>query len=99
MEIKDLLEKYKNIPIQDFKLETDNEKKKRVLKEMIFTLNEDRVKSGRKKLNDSFYCIKLAQSGLKTFNDIYWFHKYCKEAKNYSSCWWWSLKSQEKNEN
>jgi hypothetical protein len=97
MELKDYLEKYKSATsIKDFDfIESEAEKKKKVLKQMIFRLNEDRIKSGRKKLSDAFYCIKLAESGMKTSADLYWFHKYCEEAKNYGSCWWWSLKSQE----
>lgn len=56
-------------------------------------LNEDRRGAGFKELSPSFYAIKMAQSGMKSVRDLEWFYGYCKEAKNFSSTWWWSLKA------
>lgn len=56
-------------------------------------LDAVRKENGFKKLGAKFYSVKMAQSGLKTVRDLYWFYAYCNDAKNFSKCWWWSLKA------
>lgn len=55
-------------------------------------LDENRVKNGFKKLGPRFYSIKMAESKLTT-QDLYWFYRYCEDAKDFGKTWWWSLKS------
>lgn len=56
-------------------------------------INEKRVADGLKPLPNAFFNKKMAQSGLKTNHDLYWFFAYCDETKNFDKTWWWSLKA------
>jgi hypothetical protein len=51
-----------------------------------------REQNGFKKLGAKFYSIKMAQAKLTT-KDLYWFYRYCEDAKDFSKTWWWSLKA------
>ncbi len=93
MEIKDLLEKYKT----NDKNTVQKSERAELVKKFVDRLNGDRLSSGFKALPASFYAVKMAQARLST-NDLYWFYRYCQEAKSFSKCWWWSLKPEEKNE-
>lgn len=87
MEIKDLLERYKTI--QPKPIHTSE--RAELVKKFVERLNYDRVQSGRKALPASVYAIKMANAGLKSNHDLYWFFAYCDEAKNFSATWWWAL--------
>lgn len=56
-------------------------------------INEKRIADGLKPLQSGFLNKKMADAGLKTNSDLYWFYRYCEEAKNFDKCWWWSLKA------
>lgn len=88
MEIKELL---KNYQLKQRDEKTPRSEREEVLKKFTDKLNADRVASGRKPLGGGFYAIKMAQSGVKTKSDLYWFYRYCEDAQNFSSTWWWSL--------
>jgi hypothetical protein len=87
MEIKDILEGYK-IKKTGVQLSERSE----LVKKFVERLNSDRRQTGRKDLPASFYAIKMAQAKLNT-QDLYWFWRYCEDAQNFSSTWWWSLNS------
>jgi len=89
MQIKDIIEQYKT-RYQPEKFQKSE--RAEIVKKFVDVLNDDRIKSGRKSLSASFYAIKMAEAKLST-QDLYWFFAYCQESKNFSSCWWWSLKS------
>lgn len=59
-----------------------------------FTLKLDgaREQNGYKKLGPKFYSIKMAEAKLST-QDLYWFYRYCEDAKDFGKCWWWALKA------
>ena len=56
-------------------------------------INASRIRDGLKPLKNAYINMKMAQSGLKSNFDLYWFYKYCDETKNFDKTWWWSLKS------
>lgn len=58
-------------------------------------INGNRVRDGLKPLNNAFLNRKMADAGLRTNFDLYWFFKYCDETKNFDKTWWWSLKTKE----
>ncbi len=89
MQIQDLIENYKvGKPTKTFQ----KSERAEIVKQFVDRLNADRVVMGYKPLRASFYAIKMAESGLKTNSDLYWFYRYCEEAKDFSKTWWWSLK-------
>lgn len=57
-------------------------------------INESRKRDGLKELPNAFLNKKMADAGLKTNHDLYWFFAYCNETKNFDKTWWWSLKPQ-----
>lgn len=67
-----------------------------IVKKFVDRLNEDRIKSGYKPLPASVYAIKMAETGLKTNSDLYWFWGFCNDAKHFSKCWWGTMKEQKK---
>lgn len=56
-------------------------------------INTKRVADGLKPISNGFINMKMAQSGLKTNTDLYWFFAYCEESKNFDKTWWYSLKA------
>lgn len=64
-----------------------------ILTKFIKKLNEARTLSGYRPLRSAFYAVKMANAGLKTTSDLYWFYRYCEDANDFSKCWWWSLNS------
>lgn len=88
MEIKYLLENYKVQKKESFYPKSERAE---IIKKFVDRLNDDRKSSGRKALGANVYAIKMAEAGLKSNQDLYWFYRYCDDAKNFSSCWWWSL--------
>lgn len=63
-----------------------------IVKKFVFKLNDARKQANYKPLPASFYAIKMAESGLKTNTDLYWFFRYCEDAKDFGKTWWWSLR-------
>ncbi len=88
LQINHLLEEYKN---KDNRQVYQKSERAEIVKKFVDKLNADRVRDGRKPLPASFYAIKMAQSGLKSNFDLYWFYGYCNDARNFSSTWWWAL--------
>ncbi len=95
MEIQEILKTY----IENSEKKKDNfEKSERadIVKKFVIKLNEARKIANYKELPASFYAIKMAESGLKTNSDLYWFYRYCEDAKDFGKCWWWSLRGEKK---
>ena len=65
-----------------------------LIKMFVDKLNCDRLLGGFKTLPASFYAIKMYEAGLKSDFLLWWFWGYCKDTKNFSSTWWWALKSE-----
>lgn len=63
-----------------------------ILERFITRLNSER--GNYKPLSAGFIAARMAQAGLKSNTDLYWFYKYCDDAKHFSKCWWWALKKQ-----
>lgn len=61
-----------------------------IIKEFVDRLNKERGGS-YKPLSAGFVASKMYNAGLKDDFDLYWFLGYCKDARNFSSCWWWAL--------
>jgi hypothetical protein len=93
--IKDILERYKN---NSFNKESNKNhpisQRHQLIDKFAQKLNAKRVENGFKPLTHAFLNKKMAESGLKTDSDLYWFYKYCDETKNFDKVWWWSLKPQ-----
>ncbi len=68
-----------------------------LIKKFVDRLNEDRIASKMTPLPPHIYAIKMYQSGLKTDFLLWWFYGYCNDARDFSKCWWWSLKADNKN--
>lgn len=67
-----------------------------LMKRFVDRINADRLANGYKELSARYIVTKMYQCGLKDDFDLNWFFGYCNDAKNFSSCWWWSLKCQKK---
>jgi hypothetical protein len=63
-----------------------------IVKKFVDRLNQERTFAGFNPLKPSVYAIKMADAGLKTNQDLYWFYRYCDDAKSFGKCFWWSLK-------
>lgn len=63
-----------------------------ILEQFITRLNGER--GTYKPLTAGFIASRMAQAGLKSNTDLYWFYKYCDDAQHFSKCWWWALKKQ-----
>lgn len=87
--IKEILEQYKIAKMDDSPISERHE----LISKFTKRLNENRIVDGLKPLSCSFVNFKMAQAGLKTNYDLYWFYAYCNEAINFDKTWWWSLKS------
>lgn len=92
MHISDILSRYKQTTKPTKVLYPRQE----IIKKFVDRLNSSRTESNLKPLPASVYAIKMYQSGLEDDQDLNWFYGYCNDAKNFSSCWWWSLKPQKK---
>jgi hypothetical protein len=57
------------------------------------TLNSKRDGKRYRKLTYAAVAVKLSHLSLQ---DLYYFWRYCEDAKNFSSCFWWSLKVEKK---
>lgn len=89
MDIQEILKNYK------IGRDTNAPKSERaeLVGKFVDRLNKSRIENNYKPLPARFYAVKLAQSGLKTNGDLYWFFAYCDETKNFDKTFWWSLKS------
>lgn len=88
MQIKEILQNYR------IQVEVKGQAKSRreeVINNFIEILNSDRLSNGYPKLSAGFIVSKMARAGIKSEQDLYWFYRYCEDAKNFSSTWWWSL--------
>ena len=89
---------FKNL-FQNYKLETPKpqnlpkSRREEIINNFIEILNADRECAGYKKLSAGFYVSKMARAGIKSESQLDWFYRYCEDAKNFSSTWWWSLDS------
>lgn len=86
--IKDLLQKYNLLQPEEKPLAKTE--RQEIFNKIVAILEEDRKRSGRKPLGAGFYAIKMARSGIKTTQDLYWFHGYLSDSKNYAATFWWS---------
>lgn len=84
MDIASILQSYK-VPSE--KKSKITNKRQELIKEFADRLNADRVSSGRKELSPKFYAVKLSTM---TTDQLYGFLGDCKQAKNFSSYWWWN---------
>ena len=89
MEIKEILKTYE---IGKQKGNFQKSERAEIVKKFVDKLNAEREQNNYKKLPAGFYAIKMAESGLKTNHDLYWFLRFCEDAQNFSKCWWWALK-------
>lgn len=87
--LQEILDIYKETQKGSF----EKSERAEIVKKFVTRLNQERTANGFKELPASFYAIKMAEAGLKTNSDIYWFYRYCEDAKNFSKTWWWSLKA------
>ena len=82
--------------LKDYKIKNKSSFQKseraEIIKKFVDRLNADRI-GKYEPLPASVYAIKMAEAGLKTNTDLYWFYRYCDDAKNFSRCWWWALKA------
>lgn len=85
--IKDILQKY-ILPEQ----KPAKTERQEIMDIIIAVLQEDRKKNGYKPLDVGTYAIKMAQAGIKTTAQLYWFHGYLNDSKCYSATWWWYIR-------
>lgn len=90
--IKDILNKY-----QEDKRDTENKipisERHELVSKFSEKINANRIRDGLEPLKSAFLNKKMAQAGLTTNSDLYWFYAYCDETKNFDKTWWWSLKA------
>jgi hypothetical protein len=91
MQIKDILESYKIKLEQKPQVKGARNRREEIINKFMDVLNSDRLSNGYPKLSAGFVVSKMARAGIKSEQDLYWFLRYCEDAKNFSSCWWWSL--------
>ncbi len=84
---KELLQNYK---IDDSKVLYPRQE---LIKKFVDRLNASRI-GKYPPLKAGFVASRMYRAGLKDDMDLNWFYGYCDDAKNFSSCWWWSLKAQ-----
>lgn len=89
LSFKDILDQYKEKLLPEKNTKTERQE---ILSKIISILEEDRKKGGYKSLSAGTYAIKMAQAGIKSTNDLYWFHSYLLDSKNYSATWWWYIR-------
>jgi len=54
-------------------------------------INQERQILHLKPLTGAYFAVKLAESGIKTNEDLYWFYSYCDHSRNFGKTWWWAL--------
>lgn len=62
-----------------------------IIKKFVDAINPPRVAAGYKSYSVAYIASKMYNAGLKTDFSLWYFYGYCREAKNFSSCWHWSL--------
>lgn len=90
--IQEILEKYKE---KNKNEQTPISERHELVSKFSKKINEKRVADGFKPLASSYLNLKMADAGLKTNSDLYWFYAYCDETKNFDKTFWWSLKAKE----
>ncbi len=63
-----------------------------IIKLFLERLNLERIGSTYKPLTGGFVSMMMPKVKFKTNGDLYTFFCQCKDAKNFSKYWWWSLK-------
>ncbi len=89
MEFKNIFESYK-LKFPEKKTGTRN-RRDEIINRFMEVLNSGRLSNGYKELSAGFIVSKMARAGIKSEQDLYWFLRYCEDAQNFSSTWWWSL--------
>jgi len=69
-----------------------NSERSAIIKMFVDRLNAERVGTKYKPLSPAAVSVKLAQSQVKTKEELYDFYRQCERAKNFSSYFFWSLK-------
>lgn len=92
--IQDILTKYKENEEKKSGEQISISERHELVSKFSEKINANRIRDGIKPLNNAYINMKMAQSGLKSNFDLYWFYKYCDETKNFDKTWWWSLKVQ-----
>lgn len=92
IDIEKMMLAYRRRAIENKTAKQPKSRRAELITLFIDRLNSDRRSSGRKNLSAGFYVMKMVQSGIKSQMDLEWFYGYCNDAKNFSSCWWWSLR-------
>lgn len=90
MDFQQLLQRYKE-KFKD-KPDTNLTERQEIMSKIILRLETDRKTSGYKPLTAGTYAIKMAQAGIKTVSDFYWFDAYLNDSKNYCATWWWYIR-------
>lgn len=90
--IQDIITKYKEERENKNEIRPISERHELVSK-FSEKINESRIRDGLKILPNAFLNKKMADAGLKSNSDLYWFFAYCNETKNFDKTWWWSLKA------
>lgn len=85
------ISQYLSLPIE--KKEKPLYPRQELIKKFVDRLNASRLEGGYKPLTARFIATKMYQAGLKDDFDLWWFWGWCNDSKNFSSCWWWSLKA------
>jgi hypothetical protein len=91
--IKDIIDKYKESKDKKINENQAISERHELIEKFAKKINENRLRDKLKPLQNSYINMKLAQSGLKSNGDLYWFYRYCEDAKNFDKCFWWSLKA------
>ena len=90
--IKDLIDKYKESKDKNNGENQPLSERHELVEKFAKKLNENRLRDNLKPLKNSYINMKMAQSGLKSNSDLYWFFAYCDETKNFDKTWWFSLR-------
>lgn len=79
--------------LQNRKVETSTlSSRQAIIKMFIDELNNERDGKKYKPLSASFVASQMYRAGLQTDRDFWTFYGYCKEAQNFSACWWYTIK-------
>lgn len=98
MHISEIFKQWEDKNSKLFNPDIESEKlnpRQGIIKKFVDRLNKEREGTKYKPLEASFIASKMYDAQLNTNRALLWFYGYCDEAKNFSSCWWWSLKPQE----
>ena len=91
--IQELLSKYRegNYNEQDREEKLPISERHELVKKFADKINANRIRDNMKPLQNAHLNKKMADAGLKSNFDLYWFYKYCDETKNFDKTWWFAL--------